>query len=78
MSCENVDRCQLGSSTGAVSSTSTDHIIQYNPPVPAVLGDVTKPRPQGEIILAGNQISNSSVDGILVKGVALERPRRWT
>jgi hypothetical protein len=55
------------SASGSVTSESLDAIVHYNPPVPAVLGDVTKPRPQGEVILYANQISNSLNDGILVE-----------
>ncbi|HEV3341035.1 MAG TPA: hypothetical protein VG125_11785, partial [Pirellulales bacterium] len=62
------------SSSAGVSSQSLDAIIHYNPPVPAVLGDVTKPRPQGEVILYGNQISNALNDGILVEPSAPGSP----
>ncbi|OYV84540.1 MAG: hypothetical protein B7Z73_15245, partial [Planctomycetia bacterium 21-64-5] len=60
----------FASGSATIGADGVNHVVQYNPPVPAVLGDVTKPRPQGEVILAGNQISNSGHDGILAEGVA--------
>ena len=57
------------SGSGSLEVDGLNHVIQFNPPVPGVSGDVTMPRPQGEVILAGNQISNASIDGILVEGV---------
>ncbi|HEV3339383.1 MAG TPA: hypothetical protein VG125_03470, partial [Pirellulales bacterium] len=59
----------FASSSGTIGVLGISHVIQYNQPVPAVLGDVTKPRPQGEIVLQDNQISNPSNDGILAEGV---------
>ncbi|HVX61504.1 MAG TPA: hypothetical protein VHC19_12905, partial [Pirellulales bacterium] len=62
------------SSSGLVSTDSRAAFIQYNPPVPSAQGDVTMPRPQGEVILYGNQISNASQNGILVKAPAPGTP----
>jgi len=64
----------FASASGFVSTQSPGAIVQYNPPVPSALGDVTMPRPQGEVILYGNQISNASQNGILVTASAPGTP----
>ncbi|HJT32931.1 MAG TPA: DUF4394 domain-containing protein, partial [Pirellulales bacterium] len=58
------------SATSPVSSQTVNAIVQYNPPVPAVEGDVTKPRPQGELIIYANQIADTQGSGILVENSA--------
>ncbi|HJT32874.1 MAG TPA: right-handed parallel beta-helix repeat-containing protein, partial [Pirellulales bacterium] len=60
----------FASATSAVSSQTVNAIVQYNPPVPAVEGDVTKPRPQGELIVYANQIADTQNSGILVEDSA--------
>jgi hypothetical protein len=70
----------LASGTATIEVDPLNHVINYGQfdvatnygpyvPAPGVLGDLTVPRPQGQVILAGNQISNAAKNGITVEGV---------